>query len=102
MVWCRGWTGVQPGGDHPGRAAYRLHLLLRLRDPAPDHILRRMAARQGVRVALLSDYCLDGSTQGCKGTLVLGYGSLSDADCAQAGLRLKKLCTAAWEASVRV
>lgn len=79
-----------------------LHLLLRLRDPAPDHILRRMAARQGVRVALLSDYCLDGSTQGCKGTLVLGYGSLSDADCAQAGLRLKKLCTAAWEASVRV
>ena len=41
-----------------------LHLLLRLRDPAPDHILRRMAARQGVRVALLSDDRLDGSTQG--------------------------------------
>ena len=33
------------------------------------------------------------------GTLVLGYGSLPDADCAAAGERLKKLCTAAREAS---
>lgn len=30
---------------------------------------------------------------------MLGYGSLPDADCAAAGERLKKLCTAAREAS---
>lgn len=85
------------GGLHTG-----LHLLLRLRDPAPDPVLARTAARLGVRVSLLSEYCLDGRTQGCTGTLVLGYGSLSDADCAEAGSRLKKLCTAAREASFRV
>ena len=86
MVWCRGWTGRSARGDRPGRAAYRAASAAAPADPAPDHILRRMAARQGVRVALLSDYCLDGSTQGCKGTLVLGYGSLSDAVVRRPGL----------------
>ena len=36
------------------------------------------------------------------GTLVLGYGSLADESCASVGETLKRVCTAAWESSVRV
>ena len=36
------------------------------------------------------------------GTLVLGYGSLKDEACASVGETLKKVCTAAREASVTV
>ena len=92
-----------------------LHLLAQLKDPPPDAALRAAARQYGVRCSLLSDYDLTGSgstVSGCvslvsmtgtahsaAGTLVLGYGSLPDADCAAAGERLKKLCTAAREAS---
>ena len=57
------------------------------------------AEAEGVRLSLLSDYALTGGGTALGGTLVLGYGSLPDADCAAAGERLKKLCTAAREAS---
>ena len=36
------------------------------------------------------------------GTMVLGYGSLADESCASVGETLKRVCTAAWESSVRV
>ena len=81
-------------GLHPG-----LHLLAQLKDPPPDAALRAAARQYGVRCSLLSDYDLTGTAHSAAGTLVLGYGSLPDADCAAAGERLKKLCTAAREAS---
>ena len=65
----------------------------------PDAALRAAARQYGVRCSLLSDYDLTGTAHSAAGTLVLGYGSLPDADCAAAGERLKKLCTAAREAS---
>ena len=71
-----------------------LHLLAQLKDPPPDAALRAAARQYGV-----SDYDLTGTAHSAAGTLVLGYGSLPDADCAAAGERLKKLCTAAREAS---
>ena len=43
-----------------------------------------------------------GDIRSADGTLVLGYGSLSDEACASVGETLKKLCTAAREASVTV
>ena len=58
--------------------------------------------QQGVRLSLLSDYDLPGAARSADGTLVLGYGSLSDEACASVGETLKKLCTAAREASVTV
>ena len=76
-----------------------LHLLAELRAPPPDDALRAAAEAEGVRLSLLSDYDLTGGGAALGGTLVLGYGSLPDADCAAAGERLKKLCTAAREAS---
>ena len=76
-----------------------LHLLAQLKDPPPDAALRAAARQYGVRCTLLSDYDLTGTAHSAAGTLVLGYGSLPDADCAAAGERLKKLCTAAREAS---
>ena len=76
-----------------------LHLLAQLKDPPPDAALRAAARQYGVRCSLLSDYDLTGTAHSAAGTLVLGYGSLPDADCAAAGERLKKLCTAAREAS---
>ena len=76
-----------------------LHLLAQLKDPPPDAALRAAARQYGVRCSLLSDYDLTGTAHSAAGTLVLGYGSLPDADCATAGERLKKLCTAAREAS---
>ena len=76
-----------------------LHLLAQLKDPPPDAALRAAARQYGVRCSLLSDYDLTGTAHSATGTLVLGYGSLPDADCAAAGERLKKLCTAAREAS---
>ena len=79
-----------------------LHLLAQLQDPPPDAALRAAARQYGVRCALLSDYDLTGAARSAAGTLVLGYGSLRDADCSAAGATLKKLCTAAREASVTV
>ena len=76
-----------------------LHLLAHLRNAPPDAALHAAARAQGVRLKLLSDYDLTGTAHSAAGTLVLGYGSLPDADCAAAGERLKKLCTAAREAS---
>ena len=76
-----------------------LHLLAELRDPPPDDALRAAAEAEGVRLSLLSDYDLTSGGTALGGTLVLGYGSLPDADCSAAGERLKKLCTAAREAS---
>lgn len=71
-----------------------LHLLLTLQDAPPDASLRTAAAAHGIRLSLLSDYDLTGSvTQ--TGTLVLGYGSLQDADCPSAGFALRQLCLAA-------
>lgn len=68
-----------------------LHLLAQLKDPPPDAALRAAARQYGVRCSLLSDYDLTGTAHSAAGTLVLGYGSLPDADCAAAGERLKKL-----------
>ena len=67
-----------------------LHLLAQLKDPPPDAALRAAARQYGVRCSLLSDYDLTGTAHSAAGTLVLGYGSLPDADCAAAGERLKK------------
>ena len=79
-----------------------LHLLAKLHDAPPDAALRQAAGQQGVRLSLLSDYDLPGAARSADGTLVLGYGSLSDEACASVGETLKKLCTAAREASVAV
>ena len=79
-----------------------LHLLAKLHDAPPDAALRQAAGQQGVRLSLLSDYDLPGAARSADGTLVLGYGSLSDEACASVGETLKKLCTAAREASVTV
>ena len=78
-----------------------LHLLAKLKDPPPDAALRRAAEAQGIRLGLLSDYDLTGNAPSA-GTLVLGYGSLADEACASVGEALKKACTAAREASLRV
>ena len=83
--------------DLPG-----LHLLAELRDPPPDDALRAAAEAEGVRLSLLSDYDLTGGGAALGGTLVLGYGSLADESCASVGETLKRVCTAAWESSVRV
>ena len=80
-----------------------LHLLAELRDPPPDAALRAAAEAEGVRLGLLSDYDLTGTGgKALAGTLVLGYGSLSDESCESVGETLKRVCTAAREASVRV
>ena len=79
-----------------------LHLLAELRDPPPDDALRAAAEVEGVRFSLLSDYDLTGGGAALGGTLVLGYGSLADESCASVGETLKRVCTAAWESSVRV
>ncbi|MFR6698482.1 MAG: PLP-dependent aminotransferase family protein [Faecalibacterium sp.] len=79
-----------------------LHLLAKLRDPPPDDALRRAAEAEGVQLGLLSDYDLTGEAPSAAGTLVLGYGSLKDEACASVGETLKKVCTAAREASVTV
>ena len=78
-----------------------LHLLAELRDPPPDDALRAAAEAEGVRLSLLSDYDLTGGGTALGGTLVLGYGSLADESCASVGETLKRVCTAAWESSVR-
>ena len=78
-----------------------LHLLAKLKDPPPDAALRRAAEAQGIRLGLLSDYDLTGNAPSA-GTLVLGYGSRADEACASVGEALKKACTAAREASLRV
>ena len=79
-----------------------LHLLAELSDPPPDDALRAAAEAEGVRLSLLSDYDLTGGGAALGGTLVLGYGSLADESCASVGETLKRVCTAAWESSVRV
>ena len=79
-----------------------LHLLAELRDPPPDDALRAAAEAEGVRLSLLSDYDLTGGGAAPAGTLVLGYGSLADESCPSVGETLKRVCTAAWESSVRV
>ena len=70
--------------------------------PEPDDALRRAAEAEGVQLGLLSDYDLTGEAPSAAGTLVLGYGSLKDEACASVGETLKKVCTAAREASVTV
>ena len=79
-----------------------LHLLAALRDAPPDAALRAAAEAEGVRLSLLSDYDLTGSARGLAGTLVLGYGSLADDACPSVGETLRKVCTAARDASVTV
>ena len=79
-----------------------LHLLAALRDAPPDAALRAAAEAEGVRLSLLSDYDLTGSARGLAGTLVLGYGSLADDACPPVGETLRKVCTAARDASVTV
>ena len=77
-----------------------LHLLAALKDAPTDAALRAAAEEAGVRLSLLSDYDQTGAARDT-GTLVLGYGSLADEACPAVGETLKKLCIAAWEASVR-
>ena len=79
-----------------------LHLLARLKNAPPDAALRAAAKAQGVALSLLSDYDLTGGKQDFSGTFVLGYGSLSEASFPEAGETLRKVCTAAREASVTV
>ena len=79
-----------------------LHLLARLKNAPPDAALHAAAKAQGVALSLLSDYDLTGGEQDFSGTFVLGYGSLSEASFPEAGETLRKVCTAAWEASVTV
>lgn len=80
-----------------------LHLLAELHDAPPDDALRAAAVAEGVRLSLLSDYDLTGSSgKALAGTLVLGYGSLADESCASVGETLKRVCTAARELSLRV
>ena len=79
-----------------------LHLLARLKNAPPDAALRAAAKAQGVALSLLSDYDLTGGEQDFFGTFVLGYGSLSEASFPEAGETLRKVCTAAREASVTV
>ena len=79
-----------------------LHLIAKLQDAPPDEALRRAAQQQGMRLSLLSDYDLTGTVHPASGMLVLGYGSLADEVCAEVGETLKKVCTAAREASVTV
>lgn len=70
-----------------------LHLLAKLRDAPPDAALRSAAQAQGIRLGLLSDYELTGAARAeTAGTLVLGYGSLRDADCPAVGRALRQLC----------
>ena len=57
---------------------------------------------KALELGLLSDYDLTGDAPSAAGTLVLGYGSLKDDACASVGETLKKVCTAAREASVTV
>ena len=95
-------TAFSPGeltlkGLHTG-----LHLLAKLKDAPPDAALHAAARAQGVRLSLLSDYDLTGGGQCFSGTLVLGYGSLGDTDFSEVGETLRKVCTAAREASVTV
>ena len=71
-------------------------------DAPPDAALRAAAEAEGVRLSLLSDYDLTGSARGLAGTLVLGYGSLADDACPSVGETLRKVCTAARDASVTV
>ena len=92
-----GTVSLHLTGLHTG-----LHLLAELRDPPPDDALRAAAEAEGVRLSLLSDYDLTGGGAALGGTLVLGYGSLADESCASVGETLKRVCTAAWESSVRV
>lgn len=78
-----------------------LHLLAQIHGAPPDALLVRCAAERGVRVSALSSYYLSGTDSApAAGTLVLGYGALSDADCAAAASTLKSACTAAREASL--
>ena len=79
-----------------------LHLLARLKNAPPDAALHAAAKAQGVALSLLSDYDLTGGEQEFSGTFVLGYGSLSEASFPEAGETLRKVCTAAREASVAV
>lgn len=79
-----------------------LHLLAELKNAPPDAALRAAAQAQGVRMSLLSDYDLTGTTRGLSGTLVLGYGSLAEDACSSVGETLRNVCTAAREASVTV
>ena len=79
-------------------AEFRLHP----KDGLVRDALRRAAEAEGVQLGLLSDYDLTGGEQDFSGTFVLGYGSLSEASFPEAGETLRKVCTAAREASVTV
>ena len=79
-----------------------LHLLAKLKNAPSDAALHRAAKEQGVALSLLSDYDLTGRAEGLSGTLVLGYGSLADDAFPAVGETLRKVCTAAREASFTV
>ena len=79
-----------------------LHLLASLKNAPPDAALHAAAKAQGVALSQLSEYDLTGGEQDFSGTFVLGYGSLSEASFPEAGETLRKVCTAAREASVTV
>lgn len=89
---------IELSGVHTG-----LHLLMRIKNAPPDALLVSKAAERGVRVSALSSFYLtENGTGRADGTLVLGYGSLPDADCAAAAETLSSACTAARAASPAV
>lgn len=83
-------------GVHTG-----LHLLLHIKKAPPDAAVIGEAAKRGVRVSALSSFFLsDAGREAAAGTLVLGYGAISDEGCSEVGEILKSACTAAREASL--
>ena len=90
------------GRADPDWPAYRPASVGKAENAPPDAALHAAAKAQGVALSLLSDYDLTGGEQDFSGTFVLGYGSLSEASFPEAGETLRKVCTAAREASVTV
>lgn len=85
-------------GVHTG-----VHLLAHIKEAPPDDLLVSEALRRGMRVVPLSSFYLtDADTHAAAGTLVLGYGALSDSACSAVGETLKSACMAAREASLAV
>ena len=79
-----------------------LHLLLALHDAPPGPQLLAAARARGMRLATLREFDLDPAVHSPAGTLVLGYGSLSDAACPAVGEILSSACTAARASSPAV
>ena len=66
------------------------HILLRLDTSLSDRQIRERAARQGVNVGCLSDFC-SGSSQKYEHTLILNYSDLDEPTQREAILRLGKI-----------